>query len=138
MILRVYTDGGSLNNPGKAASAYIIYQDNELLAQEGKNIGINSNNVAEYRALIMAWEKIITLLRNKTFTSVEKIEFISDSLLMVNQLLGIYRVKDQDLKQLYLKVKELETKTRIKFTYTHVLREKNSQADSLVKKALYS
>jgi ribonuclease HI len=138
MILRVYTDGGSLNNPGKAASAYLIYKNNQLLAQEGRNIGINTNNIAEYQALIMAWEKIIELFNNKILSSVKKIEFISDSLLMVNQMLGTYRVKDEGLKKRYLRVKELEKKINIKFTYKHVLREKNTQADALVKQAFYS
>ena len=138
MILRVYTDGGSLNNPGKAASAYLIYKNNQLLAQEGRNIGINTNNIAEYQALIMAWEKIIELFNNKALSSVKKIEFISDSLLMVNQMLGTYRVKDEGLKKRYLKVKELEKKIKIEFTYKHVLREKNTQADALVKQAFYS
>lgn len=138
MTLRIYTDGGSLNNPGKAASAYLIYQDNQLLVKEGKKIGINTNNIAEYQALIMAWEKIVELLGRKKTGLIDKIEFISDSQLIVNQLLGIYRVKDGGLKKCYLRVKELEKKVNIKTTYIHVLRERNTQADALVKQTLYS
>lgn len=138
MILRVYTDGGALNNPGKAASAYLIYQNNQLLARAGKSIGVNTNNAAEYQAFIMAWEKIIEMQEKNLIPKVVRIEFVSDSLLVVNQLSGIYRVKNKELKKYYLKVKELERKTGAKFSYKHVLREYNQQADSLVKQMLYS
>jgi len=138
MTLQVYTDGGSLNNPGKAASAFVIYKDKTILFKEGKKIGINTNNVAEYQALIMAWEKIITLISTRQIATPDKIEFFADSQLMVNQLLGLYKVKNMELKKLFLKIKDLEKKIKTNFTYTHVLREKNSLADSLVKQAFYS
>ena len=138
MTLQVYTDGGSLNNPGKAASAFVIYKDKTILFKEGKKIGINTNNVAEYQAMIMAWEKIIALISTRQIATPDKIEFFADSQLMVNQLLGLYKVKNIELKKLFLKIKDLEKKIKTNFTYTHVLREKNSLADSLVKQAFYS
>jgi len=138
MTLQVYTDGGSLNNPGNAASAYLIFQNGSLLAKETKKIGIKTNNIAEYQALIMAWEKITELINTKKIILPEKIEFFSDSQLMVNQLLGKYRVKDQELKKSFLLVRLLSEKIKTKVNYIHVLREKNSQADALVKQAFYS
>jgi ribonuclease HI len=138
MILRVFTDGGSLNNPGKAASAYLIYKEDQLMTKSGKYIGIKTNNTAEYQALIMAWEKIIELYKVGKLKQIEKIEFYSDSLLLVNQLLGFYKIKNKNLKEYYLQIKKLEKEIPIEFFYIHILREKNHQADLLVKKILYS
>ena len=138
MTLRVFTDGGSLNNPGKAASAYLVYKEDQFVTQGGKYIGIKTNNTAEYQALIMAWEKIIELHKLGKLKQIEKIEFYSDSLLLVNQLLDFYKIKNKNLKEYYLQIKKLEKEIPIKFFYIHILREKNHQADLLVKKILYS
>lgn len=133
MILTIYTDGGSLNNPGEAAIAYVIYTGETLRTQFTKRIGTASNNVAEYTALIEALNTVKNTLKNQ---AVDSIRVFADSLLMVNQLNGLYKIKEARLQKLYLRVKLLEREISIPITYTHVLRDKNQVADSLVKKAL--
>jgi ribonuclease HI len=136
MKLTVYTDGGSLNNPGRAASAYLLYEGTTLLYQEGTYIGIASNNVAEYTALIHALTKIKELIDTKVISSLEHITVYADSQLMVHQLNGLYKVKHPDMKKLFDQVKVLQEEITVPITYTHVLREKNHRADALVKQAL--
>lgn len=138
MKLTVYTDGGSLNNPGQAASAYLIYVDGQLLEKKAVRLGIRSNNFAEYTALILALKRVIELVKNKTLPKPEQLECFSDSLLMVNQLKGIYKVKKSDLKGLFIEVRLLLKKCSFPTTFTHVLREKNQAADDLIKEVLSS
>ena len=128
MQLKIYTDGGSLNNPGKAASAFLVYKDGKLLHKHKEKIGIASNNVAEYTALIRALEYV--------YTQVKSLQVISDSQLMVRQVNGLYKVKNADIKPLHTRVKMLEMQIGLPISYTHVLREKNQEADALVKEAL--
>ena len=132
MNITIYTDGGSLNNPGQAAIAYLIYQNKKLVFSRGERIGVASNNVAEYTALISALKKIKEL----NITSIKSLVVFSDSQLMVRQLQGLYKVKHVDIKPLFHEVKELEESLPVIPTYTHVMREKNMEADALVKKAL--
>lgn len=135
MQITVYTDGGSLNNPGKAAIGYLIYLADKLHYKHSQFIGIASNNVAEYTALISA----LTYIKDNILPqglSIERIKVIADSELMIKQLNGLYKVKNQDMKKLFPQVKELEMFMGIPIQYVHVLREKNSQADALVKQAL--
>lgn len=133
MTLTIYTDGGSLNNPGEAAIAYVIYTGETLRTQFTKRIGTASNNVAEYTALIEALNTVKNTLKNQ---AVDSIRVFADSLLMVNQLNGLYKIKEARLQELHLQVKLLEKEISMPITYTHVLRDKNQVADSLVKKAL--
>lgn len=135
MNLTIYTDGGSLNNPGRAASAYLIFHNNKLVCKDAKYLGIASNNVAEYTALILALEKIKELKKTETISS---LTCFADSKLMVNQLLGIYKIKHPDMKRLANQIKLLEMEIGIVPTYKHVVREKNEEADALVKGILYS
>jgi ribonuclease HI len=134
MELKIYTDGGSLNNPGPAASAYVIYQDNKILVKHGKKIGDNTNNFAEYTALILALEKVKELLKN--LKDIDKISVFSDSSLMVNQLNGFFKVKNGTIRELIMKVRILEREINIPIIYKHIPREENTLADSLVKKEL--
>lgn len=133
MTLTIYTDGGSLNNPGQAAYAYVIYCDNEILVKHGAPLGIATNNIAEYTGLIEALKKVSEL---KKTHPVEKIYFYADSELMVKQVNGLYKVKNAELRDKLFEVRALEGEINLPITYTHVLREKNQLADSLVKKAL--
>ena len=136
MKITIYSDGGSLNNPGRAASAFLIYADGKLLHKEGKYIGIASNNVAEYTGLINALTKVVELCKDGSITNLESVSCIADSELMVKQLNGLYKVKNADMRDLYMKVKMLEAEINVSISYTHVLRDKNAEADALVKKAL--
>ncbi len=137
MNITLYTDGGSLNNPGPAASAFLILDDsNQLIFKQGVSIGVASNNVAEYTGLIHGLTKIKQLIQEKKLPQPAKILCIADSQLMVQQLNGIYKVKHAEMQTLYMQVKMLESELNVPIQYTHVLREKNAQADALVKQAL--
>jgi ribonuclease HI len=132
MNLTIYTDGGSLNNPGQAAYGFLIYEGQKLLHKQNKRIGVASNNVAEYTSLIKALEYI----RDNLKSDIKSIQVFADSLLMVNQVKGLYKVKNADMKPLHAHVKMLEMEIGIVIKYTHVLRDKNADADALVKEAL--
>lgn len=138
MKLVVHTDGGSLSNPGQAAIGYLIYNEDKskLLFSEGLPIGVASNNVAEYTALVTALTKIRELLDDKTLADVDSIQVYADSELMVKQLNGLYKVKHADMRDLLMKVRMCEGDLGLPIIYTHVLRDKNAAADALVKKAL--
>ena len=155
MNLTIHTDGGSLHNPGPAASAFLIHSEGKLLHQYKEAIGIASNNVAEYTALIRAltyvkeqWihrrhsgldpESSSILDPRFREDDIESIKVIADSELMVRQVNGVYKVKHPDIKPLHTQVKLLELEIGVPIVYTHVLREKNADADALVKKALKS
>lgn len=125
----LYADGGSRGNPGPSALGYVILSmDKELLFQENKYIGITTNNQAEYHALIAGMEWCLK-------KGVRELHVYLDSLLVVNQLKGTFKVKNRDLWTLYESSKELIKKFR-KTTFTHVPRELNKLADTEVNKAL--
>lgn len=97
----IYFDGSSIGNPGPSASAYIIQKaSGEVIEEEGIFIGEGTNNVAEYRALIFALEKAKEL-------GLKEIELRTDSELIVNQILGNYRVRAEKIIPLFKKVKRL-------------------------------
>jgi ribonuclease HI len=126
---RLFTDGGARGNPGPAAYAYVLEaEDGTVLAAEGKTIGVATNNVAEYRGLVAGLEKAVEL-------AVPEVEVLSDSELMVKQMQGEYRVKNEALRDLSLEAGRLARKLT-KVEYRHVRREHNELADSLVNEAL--
>ena len=129
MKARLSTDGGARGNPGPAAYGYVLEsEDGTVLAAEGEKIGIATNNVAEYRALIAGLEKAVEL-------AVGEVEVISDSELLVKQMSGEYRVKNAALRQLSLEAARLARQVG-KVRYTAVRREENELADRLVNEAL--
>lgn len=132
----IYCDGGSLNNPGPSASSYLIYQDNKLLFSHSQSIGVATNNIAEYTAFVLALEKIRDHLGSPTNTKDVTITVFSDSRLLVNQVNGLFKVKNTALKEFILKIRILEQEIGVKIIYKNIPREKNSLADSLVKKIL--
>src|SRR5688572_2974902 len=126
---RLSTDGGSRGNPGPAAYGYVIEtEDGTVLAAHGEAIGVATNNVAEYRALVEGLRKAAEL-------EVDELEVISDSELLVHQMRGDYKVKNEALRQLWEEANDLERRLG-KVTYTAVRREHNELADSLVNAAL--
>lgn len=135
MQLKIYTDGGSINNPGPAASAYLIYLDSKLLYRFSAKIGINTNNFAEYSALKGALEWVKKHLKEKPI-KITKIVCFSDSNLMVNQLNGLYKVKNSTIRLFIMEIRVLEQEIKIPILYKHIPREENRLADSLVKKEL--
>ncbi len=129
MRARLYTDGGSRGNPGPAAYAYVLEaEDGTILAAEGETIGTATNNVAEYKGLIAGLLKAIDL-------QVPEVDVVSDSELMVKQMRGEYRVKNEALRGLSVEASRLARRLG-KVEYRHVLREQNELADRLVNEAL--
>ncbi|HVS85305.1 MAG TPA: ribonuclease HI family protein [Gaiellaceae bacterium] len=129
MKARLFTDGGARGNPGPAAYGYVLEaEDGTVLAAEGKAIGVATNNVAEYSALIAGLERALEL-------SLPEVEVVSDSELMVKQMTGEYRVKNEALRELSLRAARLARSVG-RVTYTAVRREHNKLADRLVNEAL--
>ncbi len=129
MRARLSTDGGARGNPGPAAYAYVLEaQDGTVLAAHGAAIGVATNNVAEYRALVAGLEKAVEL-------GVRDLEVISDSELMVKQMRGEYRVKNEALRELSLRATRLARDVGA-VSYKAVRREQNKLADRLVNEAL--
>jgi ribonuclease HI len=126
---RLSTDGGARGNPGPAAYGYVLESDDgHVLDARGKTIGVATNNVAEYRALLAGLEKALEL-------GVTELEVVSDSELLVKQMRGEYKVKNDALRALHGEASELAEGLE-KVVYTAVRRAHNELADSLVNEAL--
>ena len=125
----IYTDGGSRGNPGNAAIGAVV-GDKEY----GEQIGVTTNNVAEYKAVIFALKKAKQLL-TKAKAKQTDVELRTDSQLLVEQLNGRYKIKDDNLKPLFIDVWNLKLDFK-SVEFIHVPREKNKTADSLVNRAL--
>jgi ribonuclease HI len=126
---RLSTDGGARGNPGPAAYGYVLETDDgTVLAAHGERIGVATNNVAEYRALIAGLEKALEL-------GVDEVEVVSDSELLVKQMTGEYRVKNAALRELSQEASRLANRLGA-VAYTAVRREHNELADRLVNEAL--
>jgi ribonuclease HI len=125
----LYTDGGSRGNPGPAAYAFVLEaEDGTVLDARGEVIGVATNNVAEYRALVAGLERALE-------AGVRELDVVSDSELMVRQMLGEYRVKNKALQELFLDASRLARAIGT-VRYRAVRRESNELADSLVNEAL--
>ncbi len=130
--LIIHADGGSRGNPGEAAYGFVIYdQSRNKLYEEGKRIGQNTNNVAEYSGVVAALKWVKENAKNT-----KTVSFFLDSKLAVEQLNGRYKVKNENLRNLFFTAKSLESETGVKITYTHILRELNKDADKMVNWAL--
>jgi ribonuclease HI len=126
---RLSTDGGARGNPGPAAFAYVLETDDgTVLDARGEAIGVATNNVAEYRALVAGLEKAAEL-------GLDEVEVVSDSELLVKQMRGEYRVKNAALAVLKDDAEQLADRIG-RVTYRAVRREQNTLADSLVNEAL--
>jgi probable phosphoglycerate mutase len=126
---RLWTDGGARGNPGPAAYGYVLEaEDGTVLAFEGAPIGVATNNVAEYRALVAGLQRAAEL-------GLEEVEVVSDSELVVKQMRGEYRVKNEALRGLSLEAARLARRVGA-VEYRHVTREHNELADRLVNEAL--
>jgi ribonuclease HI len=134
-FINVFTDGGARGNPGESAiGVYITDEKNNKVVGIGKRIGVGTNNVAEYKAVLegLAWisenkEKLIGLTR---------INFYLDSNLVCSQIRGLFKVKDAKMRDLLFIVRQKEQEIKIPIFYEYVPREKNTQADSLANQAL--
>jgi len=128
---RLSTDGGARGNPGPAAFGYVLEaEDGTILDARGEKIGVATNNVAEYRALIAGLEAALA-------RGVTELEVVSDSELLVKQMRGEYRVKNAALRTLSTQAAALG-RGLASVSYTAVRRELNELADRLVNEALDS
>ncbi len=127
--VKLYTDGGSRGNPGPAASGYVLMNMQDgVIFQGGQYLGITTNNQAEYNALKIG-------LQEAAARSSRIVHVYMDSLLVVNQMKGIYKIKNADLAPVYHDIKN----SLIHFeqvTFTHVPRELNKLADAMVNEIL--
>ncbi len=126
----IYTDGGSRGNPGDSAYGFVVYKENEKIYSEGRYLGIQTNNYAEYMAVISAFK----WARERLGEDIN-IKLYCDSLLVASQLSGKFKVKHPAIKPLVAKAKGLESYFQ-KVEYFHILRDKNKEADAMVNKAL--
>ena len=125
----LYTDGGARGNPGPAAYGFVLEaEDGDLLAAEGVAIGSATNNVAEYSGLVAGLTRALEL-------EVDDLEVRSDSELMVKQMRGEYKVKNEALRALNVQAARIARLVG-EVRYVHVRREKNELADRLVNEAL--
>jgi ribonuclease HI len=127
--VRLYTDGGARGNPGPAAYGYVLEaEDGTVLASHGEHIGSATNNVAEYSGLVAGLRKALEL-------QLPEVEVVSDSELMVKQMRGEYRVKNEALRELFAEADRLARRVGT-VEYRHVKRAHNEEADRLVNAAL--
>ena len=133
--LFIYTDGGSRGNPGQAASGvYMTDQDGNVIAAFGTRLGIQTNNFAEYTAVIEALQWVIE--HREEFLENLQISFFMDSLLVYSQILRLWKVKNEAIGNLLGIVREKQLQVHATIRYTHIPREKNKQADRYVNLAL--
>ncbi len=131
-VLIIYCDGGARGNPGPGASGVVVVNGmGETRMEIGKFLGVATNNAAEYAAVISALKWVL-----EEKVKAQKIIFKLDSLLVVKQLLGEYRVKDTRLKLLFSEIKNLEKKMTQKFKYVYIPRNENWRADKVVNQTL--
>jgi ribonuclease HI len=129
MKLIIYTDGGARGNPGPAGIGAIAYDpDGAEVFTVSEFLGVATNNQAEYKAVIAALEKARTL-------KAEELDFYLDSELVVKQLKREYKVKNEGIAPLFLKVHNLTLNFK-KVKFTHIPREKNKEADRLANEAM--
>jgi ribonuclease HI/pterin-4a-carbinolamine dehydratase len=127
--VKLYADGGSRGNPGPSATGYVVLDEQDhILHQSGAYLGITTNNQAEYRALKDGLEQALSM-------GARHVDVYLDSLLVINQMKGIFKVKNRELWPVHDAIKELAAKFQ-KVTYTHVPREYNKLADAEVNKVL--
>lgn len=132
MKLRIQTDGASRGNPGAAAYGFVIYKDGEVLKKEGKTLGITTNNIAEYTGLVKALEYLANEVKPE---EVDELIIEADSQLMIRQLSGMYKVKNEGLKSLFNQIKAMLTEYST-VSFNHIFREFNKEADLLGNLAL--
>jgi ribonuclease HI len=125
----VSVDGGSRNNPGPAGiGAVVAAPDGTVLAEVAEGIGVATNNVAEYRALMAGLERAHAL-------GAREVHVRADSKLVVSQMRGDWKVKDDNLRALRDQARQLARRFG-RVTYEHVRREHNKAADALANKAM--
>jgi ribonuclease HI len=133
--INIFVDGGARGNPGEAAIGVYVLDDQKIvLAKIGKRIGSATNNEAEYKALL---EGVGWILQNqKKIDRDAKINIYVDSILVYSQVSGLFKVKNDKIRQLIFSLREKEAQITSPIFYGHIPREKNREADKLVNLAL--
>lgn len=127
--VKIFGDGGSRGNPGPSASGFVVLDmEDNVLVDKGIYLGVTTNNQAEYTSLKLALEECVKM-------GVKEVQVYMDSLLVVNQMKGIFKVKNRDLYPIHDAIKTLATKFD-HISYSHVPREFNKLADAAVNRAL--
>lgn len=130
----IHTDGGSRGNPGPAACAFVAERNGEEIFKNAKFLGHQTNNFAEYSGVILALNWLISYKPITNHYSL--ITFFLDSELIVKQINGIYKVKDEGLRNLFFETITLIRKIGGTFIFKNIPREKNKIADFLVNEEL--
>jgi len=125
-ILR--TDGGARGNPGPAGAGFVVEVDGDIACRGGRYLGVATNNVAEYEAMIWGLENVRAL-------GFRDVKVFADSELLVKQVNGHYKVKNAGLKPLFVRVLAL-LRTFDSFEVVHVRREDNCAADAMANEAM--
>lgn len=133
--VNIFTDGGARGNPGPSAIGVYVEDDkSNKLAGFGKRIGVATNNVAEYKAVIEALDWLIE--NKKKFGKDAKVNFFLDSKLVCSQIIGLFRIKNADLRNLLFDVRDREAQITLPIYYKYIPREQNTKADAFVNQAL--
>ena len=128
MELTIYTDGASRNNPGEAGAGVYILKDGEPYEEIARYLGTTTNNIAEYTAAIIGLERAVA-------AGARRVNLFADSELMVKQLNGQYKVKNEGLKPLHAKARELIARIGT-VEVQYIRRERNREADALANRAI--
>jgi len=129
MSFKIYTDGASRGNPGPAAAGGVIYsQTDEIIAEISKPLGIQTNNVAEYLALKLTLERALEL-------GINNVEVFMDSKLVVEQIQGRWKIKNERLREINDEIKLILTQFQ-NISFKHIPRNLNKIADQLANMAL--
>jgi ribonuclease HI len=127
--VKIFADGGSRGNPGPSSSGFVVLDmEDNILVDKGVYLGITTNNQAEYTALKLALEECVSM-------AVKEVDVYMDSLLVINQMKGIFKIKNRDLWPIHDAIKTLVTKFK-HVNFSHVPREFNKLADAAVNRAL--
>lgn len=127
--IKMYADGGSRGNPGPSASGFVLLDKNDnVVVDKGVYLGVTTNNQAEYTALKLGLEEALQL-------GVQEIDVFMDSLLVINQMKGIFKIRNRDLWPIHEAIKSLAKQFK-HISFTHVPRELNKLADAAVNRAL--
>lgn len=135
----IYSDGGARGNPGPAAYGYIIktVDNSKEEIRNSKYIGIATNNQAEYQGILAALKFLSKKIKNKKQkTNDMQILCYLDSQLIVEQMKGNYKIKNEGLKPLYWDIRKLIMELGGNVVFKHITRDKNKEADGLVNKAI--
>jgi ribonuclease HI len=123
-VWQLFVDGASRNNPGPSGAGMYILKDSLVMIKEGYYLGIKTNNQAEYLALLLGLFMVLEHVKDG-----DQIHIISDSQLLVRQLMGVYKVRQPHLQPLHMACKKIMHQYGA--TIAHVLRDENSEADAM-------